>query len=562
MDAFLAFLDHVHSLLTKTYHNTPILLMASPQWTRGQWENVASYIFEKTKTPALCLLHSGIATHHGMKFPSMTIVDIGFEKVDVTCIHDFQMINQRTLGYPSPVRDISGGEVFTQKLLTLLKHKGFTRDMAEQLKKSSLCEVLPYDPNSPDLMELPTATDAEIADAAALAALADGDDGNPEAKDGEEGVLDVANIVTSGNTREFLAKKEKEKAEKAKSKKGKGQEADSSAGKPAKLPNSKRKNVIFHYEELVHEDVEVPVSTNGAAKEEQPKTDNANPEAVPTAEGAAPGEAAAPSEPAASSEAAPPSDAAVPVPSVEAEKPAAATKTVTERRTKRVTKDVEVGLERFLFADRIEIDRIVSTIYMAIQSGTETYQRPALWDNLVFVGNGSRLRGLRENIVQTLHARHLISPSTATIFTSELPSNIATPTGTGSQTPTGSYTGPVPSTTNVNPLLQAATAQAQAQSQNQGQGQGTPGPAAAAAVAANADAAAAAAGSGGHHAHGQTPTSIKLLTPPTYLAEWNKIGFEEAMFLGSLVYARLVFCLNVVDADTLRFCMLTRVDYK
>ena len=225
-----------------------------------------------------------------------------------------------------------------------------------------------------------------------------------------------------------------------------------------------------------------------------------------------------------------------------------------------MTKDVEVGLERFLFADRIEIDRIVSTIYMAIQSGTETYQRPALWDNLVFVGNGSRLRGLRENIVQTLHARHLISPSTATIFTSELPSNIATPTGTGSQTPTGFYTGPLPSTTNVNPLLQAATAQAQAQSQSQGQG--TPGPAAAAAVAANADAAAAAAGSGGHHAHGQTPTSIKLLTPPTYLAEWNKIGFEEAMFLGSLVYARLVFCLNVVDADTLRFCMLTRVDYK
>ena len=34
------------------------------------------------------------------------------------------------------------------------------------------------------------------------------------------------------------------------------------------------------------------------------------------------------------------------------------------------------------------------------------------------------------------------------------------------------------------------------------------------------------------------------------------------MFLGSLVYARLVFCLNAVDAETLRYCMLTRVDYK
>ncbi|KAI1042828.1 hypothetical protein LB505_000995 [Fusarium chuoi] len=69
------------------------------------------------------------------------------------------------------------------------------------------------------------------------------------------------------------------------------------------------------------------------------------------------------------------------------------------------------------------------------------YMRPPCWDNLVFVGNGARLRGLRENILQTLNARHLVSPSTATMFTSELPSNMATPTGTGAQTPTGSFTG-------------------------------------------------------------------------------------------------------------------------
>uniref|UniRef100_A0A8H7NPH6 Uncharacterized protein n=1 Tax=Bionectria ochroleuca TaxID=29856 RepID=A0A8H7NPH6_BIOOC len=130
-----------------------------------------------------------------------------------------------------------------------------------------------------------------------------------------------------------------------------------------------------------------------------------------------------------------------------------------EYRPKRVRRDIDIGLERFTFAERSEIDRIVTTIYRTIQGVDDMYMRPACWDNLVFVGNGSRLRGLKENILQTLNARHLVSPSTATMFTSELPSNMATPTGTGSQTPTGSFTGAphqLPSS-GVNPLLQAAT---------------------------------------------------------------------------------------------------------
>src|SRR5689334_23308185 len=129
MEAFLAFLDHVHGLLTTTYHNTPIVLMASPQWSRPDCETIARYIFEKTKTPALCLLHSAIAAQYGLKWPTMTVVDIGFEKVDVTCIYDNVIVSHRDLGYPNPEREISGGEVFTQKLLALLKDKNFTYDM-------------------------------------------------------------------------------------------------------------------------------------------------------------------------------------------------------------------------------------------------------------------------------------------------------------------------------------------------------------------------------------------------------------------------------------------------
>ncbi|KAF2997271.1 Actin-like protein arp9 (SWI/SNF complex component arp9) [Neopestalotiopsis sp. 37M] len=551
MDCFLAFLDYVHALLTTTYHNTPIVLMASPQWTRPDAETIARYIFEKTRTPALCLLHSAVAAQYGIKWPTMTVVDIGFEKVDVTCLYDNMIVSSKTLGFPNPHREISGGEVFTQKLQALLKDSSFTHDMAEQLKKSPLCEVLPYAGDFDELMELPTETSAPTQPLPAVDTLkineppkpapqigGEDEEGAEGDKAGDEGVLDVANIVTSGNTREFLAKKEKEKEkEKAlRGKKGKGQEPE--PAKAARLPNSKRKFATFHFEEFVHEDVDTSAA-NGASK--STSENPANGEAT-TADGAPSGEE--------TKEVPPISDATAELPFA-AEAP---NLPVTERRTRRVRKDFEVGLERFLFADRDEIDRITTTIYRTIQNIDDIYQRSGCWDNLVFVGNGSRLRGLKENILQTLHARHLISPSSATIFTSELPSNMATPTGTGSQTPTGSFTGQLPpgqlalpGSSSVNPLLQAATTASM----------GVPG---------SVQAPGSTAGDAGpsRHSHAQTPTSIKLATLPTYLAEWTKNGFEEAMFLGSLIAARLAYCIHNLDVQTQeaqRGMSLNRVDY-
>ncbi|KAI1828039.1 actin-like ATPase domain-containing protein [Xylaria intraflava] len=533
MKAFLAFLDYVHSLITATYHNTPIVLMASHQWTRPDCEIITRYIFEKTKTPALCLLNSAVAAQYGVKWPHVTIVDIGFEKVDITCIYEYNIVSHRELGFPTDWREISGGEVFTQKLLSLLKDKGFTYEMAEQLKKSPICEVLPYVPDSDDLMDLPTETQPATNQAAPATittdapkivepkAPANADNGAENGdKEADEGVLDVANIVASGNTREFLAKREKEKAEKIKAKKqGKGQEPEATAAKPTRLPNSKRVTNTFHYETLVHEDVQVPVS-NGAPK--VTSTTSTNGEAPVTESTTTEGGQASNN------------SSAEPV------------KTVTERRTKRVRKDIEIGLERFLFADRFLINRITDTIYRTIQSIDDIYKRAACWDNLVFVGNGSRLRGLKENIMQTMLARHLISPSTATIFTSELPSNMATPSGTGSQTPTGSYTGQLPITSSVNPLLQAATTASL----------GVPG---------SVHAPGSYAGEGtGHHSHGQTPMSIKMAALPHYLSEWSKYGFEEAMFLGSLIGGRAAFCIHNFDASTTeaqRYMSLTRSDY-
>ncbi|OTA00441.1 Zn2Cys6 [Trichoderma parareesei] len=689
MDAFLAFLDHVHGLLTTTYHNTPIMLMASPQWTRPDCETIARYIFEKTKTPALCLIHSGIATQYGLKWPNMTVVDIGYEKVDVTAIHDGRVVNHMDLGRPLPDRFISGGEVFTRKLLKLLEGQGFNYDMAEQLKKSGICEVLPYAPTKKELMDLPVespsnapqsqprsaaaapgatteegvapgsgAADSTVAAAAEAAAQpapttdepAADEDVVMEDTDGldtnvdEDGVLDVASIVTSGQTKEFLAKKEKEK-EKAKPgrKSNKDKDGDAAAqARPLRQPNSKKVRNTFSYEEIIMEEVSkevpapVPAPTQGAegsGVEEAVATEKAAESAAePATEKAAEPTAESATETAAQgtqvgeeSKAPAPiateTEAETPVIKTEESKPeeskpedskpeetkpggndkengtepkpaadavngeqgkaadtdanadAKATADATantnananngeppELRPKRIRREIEVGLERFLFADRDEIDRIVSTIYRTIQGVEDMYMRPACWDNLVFVGNGSRLRGLKDNILQTLNARHLISPSTATMFTSELPSNVATPAGTGSQTPVGSFSGAPHqlASSGVNPLLQAATTASTL---------GVPGrDTIQVATGSTPMVGSEAAGpASGHHFHSQTPTSIRTIALPTYLSEWSKNGFEEAMFLGAQVAARIAFCLHSnMDAQAIeaqKSMSLSRVDY-
>lgn len=503
----------------------------------------------------------------------MTVVDIGYQKVDVTAIHDGRVVNHMDVGASEGDSEISGGEVFTRSLLKLLEEKGFNHDMAEQLKKSAICEVLPYAANAEDLMELPkqntaglatsgTAPNAtQTASSASKPVVANGDETNGNGED--DGVLDVAAIVTSGQTKEFLAKKEKEKEKGKPGRKPKGDKEADNAAKAVRLPNSKRSHNSFSYEEIVQEEVpkeSVEKQANGATvgegEKKEGETNGAQPQPQPQPQGdadtTAPATTDAP-KPAEGQEQTQPS--AEPKPEADpTPAPAPPANEATERRPKRIRRDVEVGLERFKFAQRHEIDRIVHAIYRTVQGVDDMYMRPACWDNLVFVGNGSRLRGLRENILQTLHARHLVSPSTATMFTSELPSNMATPTGTGAQTPTGSFTGmphQLP-TSGVNPLLQAATTAAAAGGANN---------------ALTPQAVSEAGGPAtGHHFHSQTPTSIKTATLPSYLGEWTKSGFEESMFLGAQVAARIAFCVHSnMDAQTVeaqRLMSLSRVDYK
>jgi actin-related protein 9 len=520
------------------------MLVAEPSWTAKNQEDITAFIFEKFKTPALCIMDSALATSYAFGAQNATIIDIGFEKVDVTAITDFQITGRGTV--PN-----SGGEAMTRRLQELLQSKNFTRDMAEQLKRSPICEILspgtPLPGTEGAIIEEAIQNPAAAASTGALASgpsvkitepkpstleteIVDDDYINGEDKTIEDdGVLDVASIVTSGRTQEFLAKKEKEKAERAAARKATKEaekEAAAAAAKPIRLPNSKRTRAIFHYEEVVKD----------APDAKRQKT----PEAVP---------APAVEEPQSATEAKPVDGALGSAPDDESARREQAKAARREEKRKnreeenpdRVRRDIEIGLERFQAASEGFLDAIADTVYRTVLSVDDISKRQEAWDALVICGSGSKVRGFKDALITTLNNRYLVSPSSATMFMSELPSNIATPSGTGSMTPNPSFSStphPPPTASAVNPLLLAATTASNP------------------ALNPNQSLAAFNGPSGHtHSSHSQSPTSIKVASPPTYFPEWK--SYEEAVFLGSQVAAKVIF---VVDQGVSKG-FLSRVEF-
>lgn len=547
MPAFLAFLHHIHNTFSPTLH-TPIMLVAQPSWTAKNHEDIAAFIFEKFKTPALCIMDSALATSYAFGVQSATIIDVGFEKVDVTAITDFQITGRGTVPH-------SGGEAMTRRLQELLKSKNFSRDMAEQLKKSPICEILP--PGTPLPGTEGPATDDPVSNPAAAAStgalssgpsvkiseprasaieadIVDDDYANAEDKAIEDdGVLDVASIVTSGRTQEFLAKKEKEKAERAAARKATREaekEAAAAAAKPVRLPNSKRTRAIFHYEESIKDapdakrqkTPEVVPALAPAIEEPQSAIEN---KAVDSLGGLG----------------APEDENAARREQAKAARREEKRKNREEENPDRIRKDIEIGLERFQAASEGYLDAIADTVYRTVLSVDDISKRQEAWDALVICGSGSKVRGFKDALVTTLNNRYLVSPSSATMFMSELPSNIATPSGTGSMTPVASFSSTPhapPTASAVNPLLLAATtASNPALNPNMSLGSFNNG------------------ASHSHSSHSQSPTSIKVASPPSYFPEWK--FYEEAVFLGSQVAAKVIF---VVDQG-LSKGFLSRVEF-
>ncbi|KAK5012329.1 Actin-like protein arp9, partial [Cryomyces antarcticus] len=273
---FFALIEHIYMSINPSFH-TPILLLTPPVWTPREHEKITQFFFEKFKTPAFGLMDSAMATAWAYGLHTATVVDMGLAKTDVTAISEFIA---HDVGRATAVPDC-GGEALTQRLFELLGPQGLTRDMCEQLKRNPICEVLPLGASLPGPEKDGAFNPASAASTGAngsgpdqrtsAGALGDAPRGpGPDTEVGEEtnededneGILDVASIVTSGKMSEYLAKKEREKAERAAAKK-KGGDAAAAAARPARLPNSRRERNTFVYEDHALLDALKNMNMNG-----------------------------------------------------------------------------------------------------------------------------------------------------------------------------------------------------------------------------------------------------------------------------------------------------------
>ncbi|KAL2833744.1 actin-domain-containing protein [Aspergillus cavernicola] len=501
---FFALLTHIHNTLSPPFH-TPIMLIAEPVWSLRDREAITQFVFEKFKTPAFCLMDSALAVCYGYGTATATVVDVGKDKVDVTAVTDF-VVNEHGRGI---ALEGCGGDYMTDRLVELLRSKGFSREMCEQLKQSNITELLPQGTPLPgtaataqqDINHTSGSADArEGSDEGALKSQ----NGSAENEE-DEGVLDVAAIVSGdASASDYIAKREQEKSVLKKS-------ADQNA-KALRLPNSKKEKATFQYQQFVRL---------------EPDKD------APTGPG----------------------------------------------RFIRQTRDIEVGIERFLAAtpkqkieDRLSsgiLEDIATQIHHTILAVPDATKRSDLWDSLIVVGNGSKIKGFTQALLGTINQKFVLSPS-GTIFTSEIPSNFSTPIptgGTNTPAPQG-LSGPMhhPGGPGVNPLLVAATHSNNPAASNMPPGTPQMDPLS-------------------HHrstGHSQTPTSVRTVKPPEYFAEWKEQsapnaaqnasgppgpggpasgggnrGMEEAVFLGAQVASKVIFVLD----QGLSKGFMSRVEY-
>ncbi|GAB7346591.1 hypothetical protein MBLNU457_5777t1 [Dothideomycetes sp. NU457] len=479
---FYALITYVYNTINPPFH-TPILFVAEPVWTQKDHERITQFFFERFKVPAFGLMDSAMATSYAYGLPTATVIDVGQDKADVTAIAEFM---KHDLGRVLALADC-GGEAMTQKLQELLGAKGFTREMCEQLKRSNICEVLPLDGDAKPKDSEKPANPAVAGNATSESGVIDGTVQGKVA-DENDGVIDVASIVTGGNMKAYLEQKEQERLDKAAAKK-KGGEAATNAPNKVKLPNSKRPKNTFVYEDhALHNALKQKgVSGQEVAAMQAAMNDGASATSDQAANGG----------------------------SSNTEGP--------------ITREIEVGQERFQAASGDILEKLADAIFRTVSAVEDIARRSDLWESLVIVGNGSKVRGFKEALLATLQRRYLISPSSATIFNSELPSQISTPLATGMNTPQPQGYPPQMPGSQVNPLLMAATT-AQNPHLNPMQ-PGMPGQ----------------LPQMTHSSHGQTPTSIKMAKIPEYFPEWKDFGYEEASFLGAQVAAKVLFGDNGVN---------------
>ncbi|KAK9465503.1 actin-domain-containing protein [Lipomyces arxii] len=159
----------------------PLLLVINSEWQPQQIEKIITYLFTTVQIPAMTVIPESLAAVFAYGLPTACVVNVGMDKTEITAINDFNIIESA-----QTVIDVGGQDINSalEKLIPTLQPY-----QIEELKKSSIYEVI-YDKSMAFFGEASQPATSSLE---------------------EEGIVDVAEIVASGNTREILAQREQQK---------------------------------------------------------------------------------------------------------------------------------------------------------------------------------------------------------------------------------------------------------------------------------------------------------------------------------------------------------------
>lgn len=375
IDAFNYLIKLIYKTMTKDALIQPaLMLVSSGGWTRPDTEAITQYAFETTKVPGLCILDNAPATAFAYSIQDAFVVDIGKHRTVISPVLEYSVVEEARDSIPV------GGHTINEELRPILPD--LTDSQIEDLKKSPIFEVLNADDTKNSWFGVNQGKEAGVNDGLG------GSSGSNE----DEGVVDIAAIVSSGRTREILAERERLKKQ--------GGSANNAQNKNPQEQNMDLEKNTFQ-------------DSSGVT--------------------------------------------------------------------------VTVGKERFQGTSKL-VDEVVRAIGDIARRIDQVNRRQDLFDNLIFIGRGSSVKGLKEAIVSELHQRYLISRQ---ITFSELPSTL----NTGQNTPNGGTPMGFPQ---------------QHPSQL-------------------------------HQGHGQVPVSIRVAKMHEYFPEWKGHGWETVFFLGAQIAAKQIF---------------------
>ncbi|KTW27205.1 uncharacterized protein T551_03199 [Pneumocystis jirovecii RU7] len=187
----------------------PVYLIVPPQWNMRDKELATCTFFEDHLVAGFAIGDASVFPLYAMGHLSGIVIHVGYEKTDITPVLDAQAVTSARITIPI------GGKNLTERLHALLlssppilketntplPSEEITFELAEKIKCSNIVEVILQKPQE-SFQKLLNKTSDNL----------------PPPDSSMEGVEDVASIVVSGRTREYLAQKEAEKNQNRKSK--------------------------------------------------------------------------------------------------------------------------------------------------------------------------------------------------------------------------------------------------------------------------------------------------------------------------------------------------------